>query len=176
MKAIIHPKFLYVGTKAVLAHPMTREEYNDYRGWKVPENENPSDKGFFVEYTDGGKPNHHDHVGYVSWSPADVFNQSYKPNGQLSFSAALELLKAGHKVARIGWNGKDQWLSISCPESKEVPASGFWSPHNAEFAKNNGGSAKVAPCITLKTAQNTIAMGWIPSTGDLFANDWKLVE
>ena len=28
----------------------------------------------------------------------------------------------------------------------------------------------------LKTVQDTLAMGWTPSTGDLFANDWLILE
>ena len=94
----------------------------------------------------------------------------------LSFSKALELLKQGDKITRKGWNGADQWLSISCPDTKDVAAGNFWSPHNAEFARQNGGSAKVAPCITLKNAQGMIIMGWIPSAGDLFADDWMIAQ
>lgn len=93
-----------------------------------------------------------------------------------SFSKALELLKQGDKITRKGWNGANQWLSISCPDTKDVVADNFWSPHNAEFARQNGGSAKVAPCITLKNAQGMIIMGWIPSAGDLFADDWMIAE
>ena len=93
-----------------------------------------------------------------------------------SFSMALDLLKQGNKICRKGWNGANQWLSISCPETKDVAADNFWSPHNAEFARQNGGSAKVAPCITLKNAQGMIIMGWIPSAGDLFANDWMIAQ
>lgn len=69
----------YIGTKELLAKPMTRGEYNDYRGWPLPENENPKDEGYIVEYLDGGKPNDARHEGYISWSPVDVFNNAYKP-------------------------------------------------------------------------------------------------
>lgn len=91
-----------------------------------------------------------------------------------SFSKALDLLKQGQKITRKGWNGADQWLSISGPDTRYVVADNFWSPHNAEFARQNGGSAKVAPYITLKNAQGMIIMGWIPSAGDLFADDWMI--
>ena len=67
----------YVGTKSVLATTMTRGEYNEYRGWTIPENEDPSEQGYLVEYVDGGKPNDERHVGYISWSPRDVFEKSY---------------------------------------------------------------------------------------------------
>ena len=68
----------YEGTKRVHARPMTRGEYNAYRGWEVPADENPADDGYLVEYLDGGKSNHPNHAGYISWSPKDVFERSYK--------------------------------------------------------------------------------------------------
>ncbi len=71
----------YIGTKSVLATPMTRGEYNEYQGWQIPENEDPSDPGYLIEYKDGGKANHPDHEGYISWSPKDVFEHSYQLDG-----------------------------------------------------------------------------------------------
>ncbi len=68
---------LYVGTKTVAASPMTRGEYNAYRGWDLPAYEDGSEQGYLVEYTDGGKSNHKNHAGYISWSPKDVFEKSY---------------------------------------------------------------------------------------------------
>lgn len=174
MKIIGNPKYLYIGTKAVLAHIMTKEEYCDYRDWKVPENEDPSEEGYFVEYMDGGKPNHPNHVGYVSWSPKDVFEQAYQANGNLSFSAALEALKSGKQVARAGWNGKDQYV-VAQAQATTTEASKIWNPHNKAYAEKIGGQIDVAPYCTLKTAQDTLAMGWVPSTGDLFANDWVIL-
>ncbi len=68
----------YIGTKTVDAQPMTRGVYNEYQGWTIPPNENPADEGYLVEYLEGGKPNHGNHMGYISWSPKDVFEKSYK--------------------------------------------------------------------------------------------------
>lgn len=68
----------YVGTKHLKARPMSWAEYNEYRGWDVPTNEDPTDSGYLVEYEDGGKPNDPRHAGYISWSPADVFERTYK--------------------------------------------------------------------------------------------------
>lgn len=67
----------FIGTKSVMATTITRGEYNEYRGWQIPENEDPSEQGYLVEYLDGGKPNDDRHQGYISWSPADVFEKSY---------------------------------------------------------------------------------------------------
>lgn len=67
----------YIGTKIVKAEPMTRAEYNAFRKWDLPADEDGSDRGFLVEYLDGGGPNVPGREGYVSWSPADVFERSY---------------------------------------------------------------------------------------------------
>jgi hypothetical protein len=67
----------YTGTKTLKAIPATRVEYCAYRGWEVPSDENPADAGYMVEYEPDGKPNITGHDGYVSWSPADVFERTY---------------------------------------------------------------------------------------------------
>jgi hypothetical protein len=66
----------YIGTKLVKGDPMDRQAYNDYRGWVLPADENGADAGYLVEYLDGGKPNHPDHAGYISWSPAEQFENA----------------------------------------------------------------------------------------------------
>lgn len=68
----------FIGAKVIKAMPMDRDAYNRYRGWETPANENPNDEGYMVEYLDGGKSNHPDHKGYISWSPKDVFENTYR--------------------------------------------------------------------------------------------------
>ena len=91
----------YIGTKVIKAMPMTRGEYNGIRGWDVPEGENPDDEGYLVEYLDGGKPNHTDYSGYISWSPKDVFERAYRAVSKLTAGMAIQALKAGQKVWSI---------------------------------------------------------------------------
>lgn len=67
----------YTGTKTLKAWPATRGEYNQYRGWLSPPDEDPAENGYIVEYEEGGNPNHPDHKGYISWSPASVFERTY---------------------------------------------------------------------------------------------------
>lgn len=63
----------YIGTKVIDAEPMTRGDYNIYRGWQIPADENPEDEGYRVLYADG----------YVSWSPKAVFEATYHEIGDL---------------------------------------------------------------------------------------------
>lgn len=88
----------YIGTKSVLAATMTRGEYNDYRGWQIPENEDPTEQGYLVEYVDGGKPNDERHTGYISWSPRDVFEKSYHQSQTPQDPVRLEQIELTSKL------------------------------------------------------------------------------
>lgn len=68
----------YIGTKVVHAVPMTRAEYNLFRDWTLPADENGDDEGYLVEYADGGQSNIEGWTGYVSWSPKAIFEGCYK--------------------------------------------------------------------------------------------------
>lgn len=57
----------YIGTKRLKAIEMNLGDYNEKIGWTIPENEDPKREGYFVQYEDG----------YVSWSPKEVFDESY---------------------------------------------------------------------------------------------------
>ena len=165
----------FVGTKSVLATPMTRGEYNEYRGWQIPENEDPNEQGYLIEYVDGGKPNDERHAGYISWSPADVFERSYKPaklNSNLSFGEALEHLKKGEKVARLGWNGKGMWLVLVHPDDDaNVPPQPTYGVAGIVDDATNG----CLPWIGMKTADNKF-VPWLASQTDVLAEDWQIVE
>lgn len=149
----------YIGTKLINAQPMTRAEYNAFRGWALPADENGADEGFLVEYLDGGQANTDQYAGYVSWSPAEVFRRAYRPTEGMTFGLAIEALKAGHKVARAGWNGKGMWLQYV----------GNW---NAEI---EGLPPDYCLCdwIGMKTA-NDHFVPWLASQTDVLAEDWRI--
>jgi hypothetical protein len=88
---------------------------------------------------------------------------------------AVGALKAGHKIARRGWNGRGMWLALS-PGNKALAADNFWAGPNRDYANENGGTAEVLPSITMKTATGEILMGWLASQTDLLATDWELAR
>lgn len=93
----------YSGTKTLRAVKMTKAAYCSYRGWTVPENEDPLEDGYLVEYEDGGKPNLLElgHAGYVSWSPADVFEATYFPCGSHVDRMRIELAELTIRVEKL---------------------------------------------------------------------------
>ena len=105
------PMTPHIGTKHVNATPMTLGNYNIYRGWELPEDEEPSTEGFMVEYLGSTDSNHKSHSGYISWTPAEQFNNHYDDlSSGISYGHALLLLELGYKLAREGWNGKGMFI------------------------------------------------------------------
>lgn len=84
-----------------------------------------------------------------------------------TFSAALEFLKDGERVARTGWNGKDMFLFL-------VPGSSF-KVNRAPLLGIYPADTKIdyLPHIAMKTATGEIAV-WTASQTDLLATDWEI--
>jgi len=153
----------YIGVKQIRAKAMTREEYNELRGWTVPADENPDDAGYLVEYVDGGKANTEQFKGYVSWSPKDVFERAYREVGAgMTFGLAIEAMKAGSRVARMGWNGKGMWLILS-------------KIYTHTHIEQGGINANYVPFIIMKTVSNEF-VPWLASQTDIISDDWEVLE
>ena len=69
---------LYTSTEQIKARPMTRGEYNEYRGGVPLPDEVGRDEGYLVEYLDDDGSTHPDHEGGISWSPAEMFENAYQ--------------------------------------------------------------------------------------------------
>ena len=157
----------FIGTKIIYAKPMNRLDYNIFRGWELPSNENGSDEGYLVEYKDGGEPNTKEYQGYVSWSPKEQFENAYKQSGNLSFGDAITYLKLGYKVARAGWNGKGLTLALKLPEEvvndMTLPYIYMTYPSTpaSDTAPENHINARVP---------------WLASQTDMLSDDWCLVN
>jgi hypothetical protein len=159
---------LFIGTKVVKATPMNRLAYNQLRGWPLPADENGDDEGYLVEYIDGGKPNLAGYEGYVSWSPKEQFDNAYIDTSKgMSFGQAIEALKRNQLVARAGWNGKSMFLYL-------VKGSDLQKGLRYGFGEYLG-EPEIVSSIAMKTAQNTVVIGWLASQTDMLANDWVCV-
>ncbi|HHL7968821.1 TPA: DUF2829 domain-containing protein [Escherichia coli] len=156
----------HIGVKLINAFPMTRQAYNDFRGWQLPAGENGEDEGYLVEYLDGGKPNTDRFDGYVSWSPKEVFEKAYRPVSGLSFGLAIEALKLGNKVARAGWNGKGMYLALIAGNTVRQAI--------ADHYGHAGETFPVMDAIYMKTADDKL-VPWLASQTDVLAEDWQII-
>ena len=162
----------FIGIKMVKAVPMTLGAYNKFRGWDMPENEEPKNKGFLIMYPGETQPDGKD---YISWSPEMPFQHGYMPTTKMDFSAALTCLKAGMKVARKGWNGKRMWIMM-VPGTENASLKKGTPYHKALNTKNTGQShVSIGAHIDMYTAQGIMQPGWLASQNDMFAEDWMVV-
>ena len=146
----------YIGTKMIEAKPMNKGDYNKYRGWTIPEDENPADEGYFVKYSDG----------YESWSPKKQFEEAYRDCKSMTFGIALELLKKGCKVAREGWNGKEQYIQLATSISYK----------SADDEIVNCEHEAIGNKAIAFVGTSGVQMGWLASQADMLAEDWVVVE
>lgn len=141
----------YIGVKKIKGFPMNRLDYNVYRGWELPADENGDDEGFLVEYVDGGKSNHPDHEGYISWSPKEVFDNAYRPTVGMSFGMALEAMQKRLRLTRSTW--KDKFIYYNTPE--QIPNYSLWP-----FLSECTNAEDITP--------------WVPTQEDMFADNWMV--
>jgi hypothetical protein len=172
----------YIGTKIIEAESMNLGQYNKYRGWTIPANENPEREGYLVKYPDG----------YESWSPKEAFEEAYRQTDNLNFGLALEALKKGLMAARTGWNGKGMFIFMrpaaelhvdfvareikSLPQSvKDYYLQDCIDDKGKPLTLSPDDVVKFTPYLCLKAADGTIVNGWLASQTDMLSDDWKIL-
>lgn len=72
----------------------------------------------------------------------------------MTFGQAIEVLKAGGRIARVGWNGKGMWLGLQKPEP---------------------GGLMTLPYIYMSTVTGDL-VPWLASQTDILADDYVTVS
>lgn len=194
----------YIGTKTVKGYPMNRLDYNIYRGWELPADEDGSDEGYLVEYIDGGKANDSRHAGYISRSPKEVFERAYKEVRTLTYGYVCgatcqpgdehcngycenKAKSSGTYTVRLMTFGE---AVEQLKAGKKVARSG-WNGKGMFLFLVPGSTFKVnrapllgiypegteinyCPHIDMKTADGKI-VPWLASQTDVLGEDWVLV-
>lgn len=83
----------------------------------------------------------------------------------MDFGVALMNLKEGHRVARKGWNGKNQYLELAeCISYTNAAGEVINCEHEAI------GNKAIAFVGT-----SGVQMGWLASQADMLAEDWVIL-
>lgn len=151
----------YIGTKIIHADPMSLGDYNKFKGWTIPENEDPNREGYKVVYPDG----------YISWSPKEQFEEAYRLTDGMTFGLAIEAAKKGLKIARAGWNGKGMFVVYQKGYPQGIPSN---KQTAAAWGINEGDLFRCEPYLQIKMVNGSHAM-WVPSINDVLAEDWMIV-
>ena len=84
----------------------------------------------------------------------------------MTFGIALELLKKGCKVAREGWNGKEQYIQLATSISYK----------SADDEIVNCEHEAIGNKAIAFVGTSGLQMGWLASQADMLAEDWVVVE
>lgn len=147
----------YIGTKIIEASPAIRKGGTVYENDQpIPKSMDPEEDGYKVRYQDG----------YESFSPKDVFEAAYRETDCLSFGLAIEAAKKGKKIARRGWNGKNQYVELAERISYE----------NAAHEVINANHEAIGNKALAFVGTSGVQLGWLASQADMLADDWMIVE
>lgn len=159
---------MYIGTKVVMAMPMTMTEAQKVLGREIKPATVEED-GYLVEYKDG----------YKSWSPKSVFDDAYRKLVGMDFGEVIEALKSGLSVRRKGWNGKGMFVVKQIPSHIEggiIPTMQSL-PQSAKHILLSRENAHIDYTNQMLIINpDGRADSWVPSSSDLFAEDWEVVE
>ena len=110
---------------------------------------------------------------------------------KLNFGQAIEALKQGKLVARLGWNGKgmfifmrpadDLHIEMLVDKVKSLPQS-VKDYYAQDITNSEGGRIVTFPddkvnftaYLCMKAADGTIVNGWLASQTDILAEDWTI--
>lgn len=83
----------------------------------------------------------------------------------MTFGEALEALKAGKRVAREGWNGKEQYIQMAAGISYVTPHGTICNVEHRNIGNR---------CLAFHGTSG-VQMGWLASQADMLAEDWYIV-
>ena len=81
-----------------------------------------------------------------------------------SFSDALDYLKEGKRVRRMGWNGKNQYIELASNVSYV----------NSKGEVVNATHSSMGNLAIAFVDTQGVQIGWLASQADLLAYDWEL--
>ncbi len=95
----------------------------------------------------------------------------------MNFGKAIEELKKGNKVARLGWNGKGMFLYLVV--GTELPVTALRGAAYEAFDSSLRAIddlVAIGSHIDMKTASGDIAVGWNATQADMLSEDWAVVQ
>lgn len=131
----------YIGIKILKAKPMSLGDYNDYRQWVCPKNEDPNRAGYLVEYPDG----------YKSWSPKEVFESSYFEMGEDPTKITPDMVKRF-----IGDNIHAERVDDKTTLVRIQAITGFRQYETSSCVDPDNYDEQIGTEICLKKAQDTM--------------------
>lgn len=126
-------------------------------------------EGYHVRYTNP------DGSFYDSWSPKHVFEEAYREARGMNFGETIESLKAGFAVRRKGWNGNRLFVVKQIPAhiTGDIIPNMQSLPQSAKEILMNRENPHIDYTNQILIINSDgRAYSWVPSSSDVFAEDW----
>lgn len=83
----------------------------------------------------------------------------------MTFGEAIDKVKIGSRIARNGWNGKNQYVELA----RDI------SYVNADGIVVNCNHDAIGNMALAFVGTSGVQLGWLASQADMLAEDWKIV-
>ena len=83
----------------------------------------------------------------------------------LNFGEALEELKSGKRVARAGWNGKEQYIELATSIGYVNKNGDIINVDHQDIGNN----------AIAFVGTRGVQLGWLASQADMLSSDWMIV-
>lgn len=110
-----------------------------------------------------------------------MLNTGYIISQNMDFGEALKALKAGKKIARMGWNGKGMYLYLTTGHKVDSKVWTSADPaHEMTDHERLVGEVEILPHIDMYTVnrdgRRARLCGWLASQTDMLEEDWVIIE
>lgn len=82
----------------------------------------------------------------------------------MTFGQAIEMCMRGSKIARTGWNGKNQYVELATRISYV----------NTRGEVVNADHDAIGNCALAFVGTSGVQIGWLASQADMLAKDWEV--
>ena len=84
----------------------------------------------------------------------------------MTFGQAIETVKNGKRISRVGWNGKEQYVELAaCISYKNTGGEIVNVKHEA-----------IGNCALAFVGTSGVQLGWLASQADMLAEDWQVYD
>lgn len=98
----------------------------------------------------------------------NVYEEGKREAGtrSMDFGQAIAAARKGKRIARRGWNGKNQYVELATNISYRNRSGTIINVNHTDI-----GNAALAFCGT-----SGVQLGWLASQADMLAKDWYIVD
>jgi len=106
---------------------------------------------------------------------------------RLTFGEAVDAAKQGNVIVREGWNGKGMFVFMRPGDElpvntllsvKSLPkkVKDYYELKHMPITHGKNPWIKFTPYLCMKTADDNIVNGWLPSQTDILTEDWSVIN